>query len=551
MKRISKQKPALLPAPAESISGGGGSITVESPSPSPTRLKAASSFGGFSQQQPQPQPSRATTRLSEYSRARAFSVDPSIVEITPAFEGDTESERTDSVMDSSMPVLVGGGARFRPRSSTFSAVTTEDKCTMTTFRGYPEELARAASSTPSGRVSAAQPVSRASAFSAPLSERSPSPALSTASSVLRGGGGGGAATPQSEPRRSGTDHDVFSAFNGPPVAPPEGQVGSSARPRSMSRQPLRPRTSAKDKINYRERAEALLTQYFPPEVLAKYLDELRRRHRFMGPGGIPASELAQYLDDTTSDAELKEQLRASFEELVRAPASGNSSDYEQSATSSQRNYLSIRDTELIDALDRTSMSPAPKSERSCAPSSILVGGGMSMDMTDASETASSHDQRHYDTIRTEGVSVAASVKPVESEKGSPALKPLQTRPESAKSMKSVKSVKSALSVKSAKSALSAKSTKSALSTREPEQEEMPVVLASSCASPEPVLAPEPTQTKPEPPSEAPRSQRPTQQSHQQSRQQPPHQTGNGPSSPRPGPPPRQAGPPPRQSGPPP
>ncbi|KAJ1963833.1 hypothetical protein GGI12_001808 [Dipsacomyces acuminosporus] len=408
--------------PLQTISGGGVSGGTSVPArlelEAPSRLKAASSFGGL-------QSSRTNTRMSEYSRARALSTDPSIVEITPAFEDPADDSASifqrdvttpQSIEISASPVLVGGGGRpnIRPRSSTFT--TMEDKCTMTTFRGLPDELRTASSS----RTSIAHVIDPDMAFALPSCIESPTP------SVLRGGGAAVVGI-----RRSDTDPSVFNAFNGPLVAPPESRVHS--RDGSRPRRQLKARPSSADKINYRERAEGLLTQYYPPEILKKYLDELRSKYRFMGPGGMSSSEIAKLLENTTADSQLKEQLRASLEEIVRVPSPQELSESDHMTVQSQSHpqYLSLRETELRDVLDRTSVSPTTKSVRSAAPSSILVGGGMSMDNLDSPESSPART-RPFETMRSDQLSVAASVKPIESvngsNRGSPAIKPLSKPP---------------------------------------------------------------------------------------------------------------------------
>ncbi|KAJ1822533.1 hypothetical protein LPJ56_000711 [Coemansia sp. RSA 2599] len=393
------------------INGGGSGGGPDAPA----KLKAPRSFVNTPV-------TRASTRLSEYAQSRPDSSGQSFMEIRPAFEEDSaascggDSQRdfgaqTPQSLDlSESPVLVGGGAggsikkadaiddaASRPRSASMS-VTMEDKCTMTTWRGIPGDLRPEYAS----RASAAASIADVDASSEYLSD---SGKQSRASTVLRGGGA----------QRPSDNADVLSVFNGPPVAPAESRISSraSARPRSLPREvnkykQLPPRKSQKDKINYREAAERLLTQYFAEEVLQRYLDELRRRYRFMGKGGMTPSEITQLLDETTADSDLKEQLRASLEELVNAPLTESMSDCEHTDTSSQRHYLSIRGTELRNVLDRTSVSPAPKSIRSHAPSSILVGGGMSMDDLPSPST------RGYNTIRSDQMSVAASVLPAES-----------------------------------------------------------------------------------------------------------------------------------------
>ncbi|KAJ2819996.1 hypothetical protein GGI24_004619, partial [Coemansia furcata] len=354
--------------------------------------------------------------------SRPMSSGASVLEIRPAFESpasraDTERE-TDSVAEVHTPqsmehspelVLVGGGrehADYRPRSASITVM--EDKCTMTTWRGLPTEQR----TTNSSRCSLPVTIDADMAFAS--RKTSPTP------SVLRGGGGATATA-----SRPAQNPSVFSAFNGPLVAPPEsGMAGrSGTRPRSLPRShdQLRPRRSSKDKINYRERAENLLTQYFPAEVLERYLDELRRRYRFIGDGGMTNSEISKLLDETTADSQLREQLRASLEELVKAPMSpGYSSDHEQTISSSpsQPHYLSIRETELRDVLDRTSVSPVPKGVRSIGTASVLVGGGMSMEDL-GSPALGPHTSG---TLRSDQISVAASVRPAESVRAEPTSK---------------------------------------------------------------------------------------------------------------------------------
>ncbi|KAJ2324216.1 hypothetical protein GGH92_010733, partial [Coemansia sp. RSA 2673] len=239
-------------------------------------------------------------------------------------------------------------------------------------------------------------------------------------SVLRGGGCGAAAA------RPAGCHSVFSAFNGPLVAPPENRTSgrAGARPRSMPRSSdqLRPRRTSKDKVNYRERAENLLTQYFPAEVLERYLDELRRRYRFIGDGGMTNSEISKLLDETTADSQLREQLRASLEELVKAPmSSGHSSDYEQTISSSpsQPHYLSIRETELRDVLDRTSMSPVPKNTRTLAPSSVLSVSSRPANSFGGKSTASSKPSGPHASSRPAPSASTSSGPPPKAQPGGP------------------------------------------------------------------------------------------------------------------------------------
>ncbi|KAJ1774526.1 hypothetical protein LPJ54_004241, partial [Coemansia sp. RSA 1824] len=323
----------------ETLAGGG------SASPVPSRIRTASSFASAPS-------SRPTTRISEYMRTRPLSSHQSFMEIRPAFDdgsvSDSESLRSgskflrsdgartpQSLERSASPVLVGGGGvntQLEARNRSASMTQVEDKCTMTTLRGLPDELSR----TPE----LAQLQSTSDAESE-LSTRTNTPALS----VLRGGG--------CNATRTCGDTDVFSAFNGPPVAPLDSRMD-----RCMGRSQLRPRRVSKDKVNYRERVESLLTQYFPAEVLDKYLDDLRHRYRFMGSGGMTPSEITKLLDETTTDTDLKQQLRASLEELAKVPASEASlsdSEHTAASTPSQRHYLSIRETELRNVLDRTSV----------------------------------------------------------------------------------------------------------------------------------------------------------------------------------------------------
>ncbi|KAJ2741472.1 hypothetical protein GGI20_005168 [Coemansia sp. BCRC 34301] len=346
--------------------------------------------------------------------SRPLSSGLSVLEISPAFDGASSRAHSERDCDSAAEVhtpqsleqspefvLVGGGGResadARPRSASIAVM--EDKCTMTTWRGLPDEHRTSNSS----RCSLPVTIDADLAFDGSR-KASPTP------SVLRGGGGCGATA-----SRPAQGPSVFSAFNGPLVAPPEGARGAGTRPRSLPRShdQLRPRRTAKDKINYRERAENLLTQYFPAEVLERYLDELRRRYRFIGDGGMTNSEISKLLDETTADSQLREQLRASLEELVKAPmSSGYSSDHEQTISSSpsQPHYLSIRETELRDVLDRTSLSPVPKVARSAGPASVLVGGGMSMEDL-GSPNLGPHNSG---TLRSDQISLAASVRPAES-----------------------------------------------------------------------------------------------------------------------------------------
>ncbi|KAJ2291865.1 hypothetical protein IWW55_005900, partial [Coemansia sp. RSA 2706] len=233
--------------------GSGNGSSIGAPTPVPSRIRAASSFASAPS-------SRPMTRLSEYMRSRPLSSHQSFMEIRPAFDDSDEAasdseqpagaQTPQSMERSASPVLVGGGAQPESRNRSASMTQVEDKCTMTTLRGLPDEL----------RV---QTLEKDAASDGEFE------AGTRASSVLRGGGGGCCVA-----RAAGSSNDVFSAFNGPPVAPPEAC--------GHSRQQLRPRRASKDKPNYRQRVESLLTQYFPPEVLGKYLDELRHRYRFIG-----------------------------------------------------------------------------------------------------------------------------------------------------------------------------------------------------------------------------------------------------------------------------
>ncbi|KAJ2823768.1 LIM domain and actin binding 1, partial [Coemansia erecta] len=388
-------------AAPETLAGGGnaggGNASDGAASPVPSRIRATSSFASAPS-------SRPLTRISEYMRSRPLSSHQSFMEIRPAFDDGSVSDsecmhsngaRTPQSLErSASPMLVGGGssggAQLEPRNRSASMTQVEDKCTMTTLRGLPDELR---AHTPEKVASQVDSGSEAESDHE-LGSRNSSPALS----VLRGGG-------CTAVRPSGST-DVFSAFNGPPVAPPDRHAGSG-----RSHQQLRPRRTSKDKVNYRERVESLLTQYFPAEVLDKYLDELRHRYRFMGSGGMTPGDITKLLDETTADTKLKEQLRASLEELAMTPASETSlSDSEHTATStpSQRHYLSIRETELRNVLDRTSVSPAPKAPRfPPATSSNLVGGGVSME-----DLPSPNTMRSYRT--NDHTSEAASVMPAES-----------------------------------------------------------------------------------------------------------------------------------------
>ncbi|KAJ2490950.1 hypothetical protein IWW37_002729 [Coemansia sp. RSA 2050] len=401
-------KPRSTAQPAATLTGGGADAN--------TAVSDAPQLEPSSSRTEEIPPSRAGTRLSVASlNSRPSSSDASVLEIRPAFETpslktNTEREFDDaaealtprSLEHSPELVLVGGGSGrerdgYRPRSASITVM--EDKGTMTTLRGLPTEQR----TTNASRCSLPVTIDTDLAFES--RKASPTP------SVLRGGG---AAVIGSRPAQNPS---VFSAFNGPLVAPPENGMGgrSGARPRSLPRNhdQLRPRRTSKDKINYRERAENLLTQYFPAEVLERYLDELRRRYRFIGDGGMTNSEISKLLDETTADSQLREQLRASLEELVKAPmASGYSSDHEHTISSSpsQKHYLSIRETELRDVLDRTSVSPVPKAVRSTGAGSVLVGGGMSMEDL-GSPSLGPHISG---TLRSDQISLAASVHPAES-----------------------------------------------------------------------------------------------------------------------------------------
>ncbi|KAJ1720106.1 hypothetical protein LPJ53_005230 [Coemansia erecta] len=437
IRALPSRSKAATPAALETIAGGGGgsSSDCEASSVKSNSLTESGNIEDIVRQTKTPSSmisaptTRASTRMSEYTQVRSESSGQSLHELRPAFEDEGPisprdlGARTPQSME--MPaaaVLVGGGGisgsppkehseseALRPRSASM-VVTTEDKCTMTTWRGIPGDVRPSVS-----RQTDAPIVADDSDYHSDSGVQSP------ALSVLRGGGAA---------RRD--VNSVLSAFNGPPVAPPESRASSraSARPRSLPREvnkykQLPPRRSAKDKVNYREVAENLLTQYFAEEVLHRYLDELRRQYRFMGNGGMTSSEITKLLDETTADSQLKEQLRASLEELVKAPMPEANSDYEPTVSSSQRHYLSVRGTELRNVLDRTSVSPAPNSVRSKAPSSILVGGGNSM------ENLPSPGGRGYNTIRSDQMSVAATVLPAESlrdglaesARGSPRLKP--------------------------------------------------------------------------------------------------------------------------------
>ncbi|KAJ2876273.1 hypothetical protein GGH93_000930 [Coemansia aciculifera] len=414
-------RPRSTAQPAVTLAGGGANVNTATPSlASDVPRPDLSSRRGEDNLSSGMAPSRASTRMSAVSlNSRPTSYVPSVLEIRPAFESpssraDTERESDDaaevhtpqSLEHSPELVLVGGGGRehadYRPRSASITVM--EDKGTMTTWRGLPAEQR----TTNSSRCSLPVTIDADMAFES--RKTSPTP------SVLRGGGATATAS------RPAQNPSVFSAFNGPLVAPPEGGVGarSSARPRSLPRShdQLRPRRMSKDKINYRERAENLLTQYFPAEVLERYLDELRRRYRFIGDGGMTNSEISKLLDETTADSQLREQLRASLEELVKAPmSSGYSSDHEHTISSSpsQPHYLSIRETELRDVLDRTSVSPVPKAVRSTGTASVLVGGGMSMEDLGSPSLG----PLNSGTLRSDQISLAASVHPAESVRAEP------------------------------------------------------------------------------------------------------------------------------------
>ncbi|KAJ2851100.1 hypothetical protein IWW36_001351 [Coemansia brasiliensis] len=377
-------------AKAELLTGGGhGSADEDS---SGSQLRTASSFAGTPL-------SRPVTRVSEYMRSRPLSSHQSFMEIRPAFDDGTVSDsecshltgaQTPQSMErSASPVLVGGGASnsnethpppppLESRHRSASMTQVEDKCTMTTLRGFPDGLRACTPEKYAG-----------SDIESEKNSRTSSPALS----VLRGGG---CCTTQ-----TAGNADVFSAFNGPPVAPPDSRIGGT----DMHQQ-LRPRRLSKDKVNYRERVESLLTQYFAPEILDKYLDELRHRYRFIGSGGMTSSEISKLLDESSADGNVKEQLRASLEALGASPERETSiSDTEQSP--SRRHYLSIRETELRNVLDRTSVSPAPKAPRfPPATSSNLVGGGVSME-----DMGPGPHSEHHSTMRSDHMSVAASVNP--------------------------------------------------------------------------------------------------------------------------------------------
>ncbi|KAJ2616780.1 hypothetical protein H4S08_000616 [Coemansia sp. RSA 1365] len=401
---VRTRQPAL-----RTIVGGGGNGARDSDvplSPAANRIRAASSFSSAPSTRPM-------TRDSDYSRLRPLSSHQSFMEISPAFNNectsDMENARTggartpQSLERSTSPMLVGGGGSgdsgllsptfdSRPRSSSMTVV--EEKATQTTLRGFPDEFKNAtlAQTTVTGGCSSD-------------CEVSDTRASSPASTVLRGGGA----------QRMADEESVFKAFNGPPVAPPEHQACSDSeckRSQSQPRQHIRARRTTKDRIRerneYRERVESLLTQYFPNEILQRYLNELRHRYRFMGSSGMTPSEITKLLDETTADTQLKEQLRASLEELANTPVGeGAQSDTEQTvaSTPSQRHYLSIRDTELRGVLDRTSVSPAPKAPKlQTATSSHLIGGGVSMEALTPTTPGAAPS-----TMRSDRQSVAASV----------------------------------------------------------------------------------------------------------------------------------------------
>ncbi|KAJ2791385.1 hypothetical protein H4R21_006328, partial [Coemansia helicoidea] len=368
-----------LPPPLETgLVGGGGGDGVEEATPASATESEASEPA-----------TRPATQASGFTRtlSRPISSHQSFMEIRPAFNDEAASSagclrsdgaRTPQSLElSASPVLVGGGPlppafESRPRSS--SMTVFEDKATQTTLRGFPDLLAR---------PPAAAAIDAAAADAAPegvapqagrAGSRNSSRGSSPAHSVLRGGG----------VMRLPSD-SVFSAFSGPPVAPPETYVCGghrATRPRSLPRQQQQQQQAArrlsKDGNNYRERVENLLTQYFPDEILQKYLDELRHRYRFMGAGGMTPAEITRLLDGATADKRLKEQLRASLEELAKTPATEASvSDTEQTVASSrsQPHYLSIRETELRDVLDRTSQAPKESRTHGVATAN-LVGGGV-------------------------------------------------------------------------------------------------------------------------------------------------------------------------------
>ncbi|KAJ2761878.1 hypothetical protein H4S06_000970, partial [Coemansia sp. BCRC 34490] len=390
---------------SESEDSGRTTGAVSRIADTPSRLRTIESYSRVATDNN----TRASTRLSEYARSRLSSGNQSFMEIRPAFDdasvmSDSECQResrTHTPLTAELcasPVLVGGGRAFlesRPRSQSMTKM--EDKSTMTTWRGIPEGLPTRNSSRTSVSTSATTIYPGNGAETGKSS-----PALS----VLRGGGA----------HYHGAKNGIFSAFNGPPVAPPEHRAASPestrgrAHPKDKYRLP--PRRASKDKVNYRERVESLLTQYYPEPVLRKYLDELRRRYRFMGASDMSSSDILKLIVDTTADSQMKEQLRASVEELLKAQAldgAATSSDSEQTVSSSpsQRHYLSIRETELRDVLDRTSISPVPKGVKPAVSDALLVGGGMSMeDLSPVSQ--------NFSTMRSGRMSVAGSVAPAES-----------------------------------------------------------------------------------------------------------------------------------------
>ncbi|KAJ2546962.1 hypothetical protein EV175_005404, partial [Coemansia sp. RSA 1933] len=370
----------------------------------PSRLRTIESYSRVSD-------TRANTRMSEYARSRLSSGGQSFMEIRPAFEDASIMSDSECVRESraqtrltaelcASPVLVGGGRTlYEPRPRSQSMTKMEDKSTMTTWRGIPD------GGIPTRNSSRAS-VSTTATTVHPDEDAAATGKSSPALSVIRGGGPG---------CYHGSEGGVFSAFNGPPVAPPEtrtkGRDGSRGRSLPTDKYALPPRRSSKDKVNYRERVENLLTQYYPEPMLRKYLDELRRRYRFMGTSEMSSSEILKLLMDTTTDTKMKEQLRASVEELLKTQPSeaASSSDNEQTVASSpsQRHYLSIRETELRDVLDRTSISPVPKGIRASGSEGLLVGGGMSMDQL-------SPVSPNFGTVHSDRMSVAASVAPAES-----------------------------------------------------------------------------------------------------------------------------------------
>ncbi|KAJ2714514.1 hypothetical protein H4R19_001692, partial [Coemansia spiralis] len=401
-----KQSHPPPPLPSETaIAGGGGSSCASGEDEEEAPASATSSFAS----EPMTRPATGASGFTR-TQSRPISSHQSFMEIRPAFHDEAASDagclRSDGAQTPqslelpTSPVLVGGGPlppafERRPRSSSMTMV--EDKATQTTLRGLPDLAARSLT-----------------ADYAEQTDCGSSRATSPVQSVLRGGGA---------MRLPGDS--VFSAFSGPPVAPPEQYVCGghrAARPRSLPRQQQRGRRASKDGVNYRERVESLLTQYFPDEILQKYLDDLRHRYRFMGPGGMTPSEITRLLDETTADSQLKEQLRADLEALSKVQmAEASQSDTEQTvASSSHPHYLSIRETELRDVLDRTSISPAPKASRHLGVATAnLVGGGLSMETLPPSAPHSTlRSDRVCDHV-SDHVSVAASVAPAESVRGSP------------------------------------------------------------------------------------------------------------------------------------